>query len=169
MNANILMLLWALLCMILVVIAFLSERVTRRELRREVELLAQQQRMRVLAQQQTNMEALSASERATQLARHVLGPKAFDQLTKNGYLDVPSTRRSAISYRIQHEGPRGIPEVLVMRGRLHAGNICIIPLDHAILPSFDQFITIYLIAKYDEQRLWEVGKYSGSLPAPLQW
>lgn len=143
-----------------------------RSLGRERELRAQ---MAQIAQDRARIErarlnlggvgGADAAATAEKLARHVLGPKAFDQLKTNGFLDVSSTHHHLITYRIEHLGKVYSPQVHVMKdsnlGTYRAGSLCILPLDNGNLPAFDQFLTIYLIAKHDERRLLQVGIYSG--------
>lgn len=119
----------------------------RRRIRAQVELEEQ-----FLA---TQGQMTARQIKAKELARHIFGPKAFEQVQARGYVEVPSQFYPGWKYRITRP-PHGV--VLLDNHKNQRAFICINA--DAELPSDDQFVTLYLIAKYDEERLNAVGKFA---------
>lgn len=85
-----------------------------------------------LRQTGTSMHKQSeANERAEELLRSVLTSEQYDQLTRNGYLDIKSPSDPECIYRV----PAGQGLVKVMKQGLHRANLCLQP--QQVLPGAD--------------------------------
>ena len=77
-----------------------------------------------------------ADRRANELSRSVLSSAQYDQLTRNGYLDIPSTRDAGCVYRVPRA--QGLVKV-IEQGRLKM-SLCLQPGE--IVPDADHVVTL---------------------------
>lgn len=105
---------------------------------------------------------LQAQATAADLVEHVLGPAEYAKFMEFGYVEMPSKHRKGHTLRIMRDAAHGVQ--LMEHGTPYAGEhnymagICILVNYEPPLPRDDQFLTLYLIAKYDERRIWNTGQ-----------
>lgn len=89
------------------------------------------------------------------MVQHILGPHDYEFLLAHGYIDVPSKRYAPGSvYRIKRDAQHGV--VLYQDNHLVFSLCVLVP--YPEFPQDDQFITLYMIAKYREYDLLNVGR-----------
>jgi hypothetical protein len=106
------------------------------------------------------MDYVEARQRASRVARATLGDALYEQLERQGYLDVPSHKLAGITYRLR-VGRR--IEVLCAPGARspwHYPYLCINPTYP--LPEEEFFAHLYLYARDREDAILKVG-------APQPW
>jgi hypothetical protein len=86
-----------------------------------------------------------ANRRANELLRSVLTSEQYDQLTQNGYLDIPSPRNPGCIYRVPQA--QGLVK-LIEQGRLKT-SLCLQPLD--MVPDADMVVMHKLMIEADEE------------------
>lgn len=112
------------------------------------------ERLRRMQLWSANIEA-----KAENLLLHVIGKAAFARMLETGYVEIPSKRYSGI-YRIHQDAQRGVQLVKADAPLIPIATICISTLPGEYLPAADQLVTLYMIAKYDEERLHTTGVVS---------
>ena len=68
-----------------------------------------------------NLMRSDENRRANELLRSVLNSEQYDQLTRNGYLDIKSPRDPGCMYRV----PRRQGQVKVIEQGNHKANLCL--------------------------------------------
>jgi hypothetical protein len=92
-----------------------------------------------------NLKWAEADRRANELLRSVLNSEQYDQLTRNGYLDIPSPRDPECIYRM----PRTKGLVRVIEQGRHQANLCLQPLE--AVPDDDIVVIHKLMIEADEE------------------
>ena len=89
------------------------------------------------------------------LLEHVLGETEYRSLMRNGWIDIPSRKYKHRFFRIF----RQINGVHVFDEGINTSHLCIFMAPHwgDSFPMEDAVIGLYLIAKYDELRLYAIG------------
>src|SRR5437667_4078309 len=85
-----------------------------------------------------------ADQRANELLRSVLTSEQYDQLMRNGYLDIPSPHYSGCIYRV----PRTKGLVRVIEHGRHQVNLCLQPME--AIPDADIVVIHKLLIEADE-------------------
>ncbi len=93
----------------------------------------------------SNLKWSEANRRANELLRSVLTSEQYDQLTRNGYLDIPSPRDPGCTYRV----PRAQGLVRVIEQGRHKANLCLQPLE--AVPDADIVVIHKLMIEADEE------------------
>jgi hypothetical protein len=86
-----------------------------------------------------------ANRRANELLRSVLSSEQYDQLTRNGYLDIPSPRDAGCIYRV----PRVQGLVKVIEQGRHKESLCLQTLE--AVPDADQVVIHKLMIEANEE------------------
>jgi hypothetical protein len=93
----------------------------------------------------SSLEWLEANRRANELLHSVLTSEQYRQLTRNGYLDIPSPRDPGRIYRVpQAQGLVGVIE----QGRREM-SLCLQPLEW--VPDADMVVMHKLMIEADEE------------------
>lgn len=104
---------------------------------------------------------------AETLLQQVIGIKLYTHFRLTGYFDVPSKLDPDLVYRVARNGPL----VLTTKKGELKGAICIQLVGE--FPSQDAVAATYLLAKYDEPRIFTTGKavalYPGGHHLYPQW
>jgi hypothetical protein len=93
----------------------------------------------------SNLKRSEAEQRANELLRSVLNSEQYDQLTRNGYLDIPSPRDPECIYRV----PRTKGLVRVIDQGRHQANLCLQPQE--AVPDADIVVIHKLMIEADEE------------------
>jgi hypothetical protein len=86
-----------------------------------------------------------ANRRADELLRSVLTSEQYDQLTWNGYLDIPSPRDPGCIYRV----PRTQGLVKVLEQGILKTSLCLQPLE--MVPDADHVVMYKLMIEANEE------------------
>ena len=93
----------------------------------------------------SNLMRSEANRRANELLRSVLTSEQYDQLTRNGYLDIKSPRDPGCMYRV----PRRQGQVKVIEQGRHKANLCLQPRE--AVPDDDIVVIHKLMIEADEE------------------
>ena len=95
---------------------------------------------------------LEANRRANELLHSVLTSEQYRQLTRNGYLDIPSPRDSGCVYRV----PRAQGLVGVIEQGRRKMSLCLQPLEW--VPDADMVVMHKLMIEADEETYLQTAK-----------
>jgi hypothetical protein len=93
----------------------------------------------------SNLMRSEANRRANELLRSVLNREQYDQLARNGYLDIKSPRDPECMYRV----PRRQGQVKVIEQGRHKANLCLQPRE--AVPDDDIVVMHKLMIEADEE------------------
>ena len=86
-----------------------------------------------------------ADQRANELLRSVLSSEQYEQLTRSGYLDIPSPHNAGCIYRV----PRVQGLVKVIEQGRHRESLCLQPLER--VPEADHIVMHKLMIEANEE------------------
>lgn len=135
----------------IVALGVVSDSVLDRRRLRELEAEYEMERLKMLQAMDSNVEA-----KAESLLLHVIGKAAYMKMMETGYIELPSKRHSG-RYRIHRDARRGVQLIDGGDLAIPTASICIYAAPDEVLPTADQLVTLYMIAKYDEHRLHTTG------------